>query len=59
MPGAIPVYPPGYPVPVGVYPYPYGVVQPTAVVIPPGYTRDYSMGFSPWGDLADDLNNLF
>ena len=61
IPGTIPVYPAGYPVPYGVYPgYPYPYpMQPTAVVLPPGYTRDYSAGFSPFGDLADDINNLF
>ena len=60
VPGAIPVYPQPYPVPYGVYPYPqYVVANSTMVILPPGYKRDYSPGYSPWGDLADDLNNLF
>ena len=63
VPGAVPYYPPPYP---GVYPYPYpmppyGYPRPinSVVVLPPGYHRDFSAGYSPWGDLADDLDNLF
>ena len=54
-PGA-PMYPP---------PYPYYGPPPmqgsgnTVIVIPPGYERDYSPGYKPWGDLRDDLRNLF
>ena len=54
---APPVYPYGvYPQP---YPYPYPVANPTVVVVPPGYHRDFTGGYSPWGNLADDLDNLF
>ena len=61
-PGVVPVIPqPIYPY--GVYPqaYPYPVVGPssTVLVIPPGYQRDFTGGYSPWGSLADDLDNLF
>ena len=59
--GAVPVYPPPYPVPYGVYPYPYpyGMPHPTVLVLPPGYQRDFSGGYSPWGNLAEDLDSLF
>ena len=62
VPGAVPIYPrPIYPVPYGVYPYPYPYPNPgnTVVVIPPGYRRDYTGGYSPFGDIIDDLENLF
>jgi len=64
--GAVPVYPRPYPVPYGVYPpypcpypYPYGVPHATVLVLPPGYQRDFSGGYSPWGNLAEDLDSLF
>ena len=50
-------YPPGQP----IYPYPYYGPQPqtnSVLVLPPGYKPDYSAGYCPWGNLADDLNNL-
>jgi len=55
-----PYYPPAQP-------YPYYPPPPppppsggnTIVVIPPGYEVDYSPGYSPFGDLLDDLDNLF
>ena len=28
-------------------------------VIPPGYHRDYTAGYSPLGDFVDDIQNLF
>ena len=43
------------------YPY-YGQPQArpkTVVVLPPGYKRDYSAGYSPWGNLEEDLDNIF
>ena len=43
------------------YPY-YGPppMGPNAVVVlPPGYKRDDSAGYSPWGNFAEDLENLF
>ena len=49
--------PPGYP-----YVYPNYAPQPmpgSVVVVPPGYKPDNSCGYSPWGDLGDDLRNLF
>jgi hypothetical protein len=55
VPGAIPIYPHAYP---GVYPYSVVVPNPV-VVLPPGYRRVYGFGYSPWGDLADDLDSLF
>ena len=62
-PGVVPVMAPPM-VPYGVYPqpypYPYPVARPpTVMVIPPGYTRDFTGGYSPWGNIADDLDNLF
>ena len=51
-----PYYPSGQP----IYPYPYYGPQPSinpVVVMPPGYKPDY--GYSPWGNIAEDLNNLF
>ena len=30
----------------------------TVYVIPPGYERDYSDGYNPWGNLREDLANL-
>ena len=43
--------------------YPYYRQPPmgskSVFIIPPGYKRDYSGGYKTWGDLADDLNNLF
>ena len=58
---------PAYPAPYypgdPMYPYPYyPPPQPptnTVVVLPPGYKPDYSAGYSPWGNLSEDLNNLF
>ena len=59
---AMPYYPgqPMYHYPLN-YPYygPPSMGPNTILVIPPGYQRDYSGGYSPWGDLADDLDNLF
>ena len=58
----MPMYPqPAYPQPVYSPPaYPYYSQPPrTVVVVPPGYTADYSAGYSPWGDIADDFDNLF
>ncbi len=54
------VYYPGGP----YYPYPYygppQQPQPNIVyVLPPGYKRDNSPGFSPWGNLEEDLRTLF
>ena len=43
------------------YPY-YGqpVRKPkTYVVLPPGYQRDYSARYCPYGDIEDDLDNIF
>ena len=43
------------------YPY-YGQPQTrpkTVVVLPPGYKRDYSAGYCPWGNLEEDLDNIF
>ena len=31
----------------------------TVVVIPPGYKKDYSVNYSPWGNIADDFDNIF
>ena len=67
--GQMPYYPGGamYPQPYP-YPYPYPPVYPygpqapagnTVYVIPPGYERDYSDGYNPWGNLREDLDNLF
>ena len=44
-------------------PYPY-YAQPqsgpnTVVVVPPGYTRDYTPNYTPFGNVADDFDNLF
>ena len=43
-------------------PYPYYPPQPqgpnTVLVVPPGYTRDYSANYSPFGDIMDDFYNL-
>ncbi len=55
-----PYYPPAQP-------YPYYPPPPppppsggnTIVVIPPGYEVDFSPGYSPFGNLLDDLDNLF
>ena len=55
---------PYYPPP---QPYPYYPPPPppppsggnTVIVIPPGYEVDYSPRYSPFGDLLDDLDNLF
>ena len=62
VPGAVPVYAPHL-VPYGVYPqpypYPYPVAPPTVVVLPPGYSRDFSGGYSPWGNIMDDIDNIF
>ena len=60
----VPVYPaPIYPRPFGVYPvpsvYPYPVAGPTVMVLPPGYHRDFTPGYSPFGDLWDDINSIF
>ena len=58
-------YYPAQPMPMYAQPaYPYYAPPPpppprTVVVIPPGYTADYSPGYSPWGDIADDFDNLF
>ena len=63
--GAVPIYPRPYPVPYGAYPYPYpypypyGVPHATVLVLPPGYQRDFYGGYSPWGNLAEDLDSLF
>ena len=62
----VPLPYPGYPVPyypvdpLNPYPY-YPPLQPnnTVVVLPPGYKPDYNPGYSPWGNLSEDLNNLF
>ena len=63
-PGGMPVVNGPYPMPVYYgapgYPYPYYPPQPgvkTVLVLPPGYKRD--RGYSPWGDLSEDLENLF
>ena len=46
------LYPPGYPM--------YNPPMPnTVVVIPPGYKPDYTANYSPFGDLMDDLDNLY
>ena len=31
----------------------------TVVVIPPGYNRDYSAGYSPYGNIIDDIDYMF
>ena len=54
VPRVMPIYPPT------VYPaYPYPVPNPTVTVIPPGYQPDYTGVYSPLGNIADDLDNLF
>ena len=58
----MPYYPnqPMYPQP-NSYPY-YGQPQrrpKTVVVLPPGYKRDYSPGYCPWGNIQEDLDNIF
>ena len=58
-------YYPGQPMYVQPYPYPYPYYgQPpmggnTVFVIPQGYTTTENAGYSPWGNLAEDLDNLF
>ena len=67
QPQMVPCYPGGamYPQPYPYPPaYPYGpqAMPPagnTVYVIPPGYERDYSDGYNPWGNLREDLDNLF
>ena len=63
-PPGMPVVNGAYPMPVYYgapgYPYPYYAPQPgvnTVLVLPPGYKRD--RGYSPWGDLAEDIRDLF
>ena len=56
------VNPGGYPLTYNGYPYPnYGPASMlnTVVVLPPGYKPDNNIGYAPWGDLGDDLRNLF
>ena len=50
-----PYYLPGQP----IYPIPYYRPQPpiNSIVLPPGYKPDY--GYSPYGNISEDLNNLF
>ena len=51
-------YYPGQPI---YQPYPYMPRPPvsnTVVVLPPGYKQDFSLGYSPYGNIADDLNNI-
>ena len=31
----------------------------TYVALPPGYQRDYFTRYSPYGDIEDDLDNIF
>ena len=53
------MYPQPYPYPPA---YPYGPQAPegnTVYLIPPGYERDYSDRYNPWGNLREDLDNLF
>ena len=56
-------YPMGYyPPPMYPQPYPYygqPPMVPTVLVLPPGYKRDNSCRYSPWGNLAEDLESLF
>ena len=67
QPVGVPLPYPGYPVPYypgdPMYPYPYYPPQQpptnTVVVLPPGYKPDYNPGYSPWGNLSEDLQNLF
>ena len=62
QPYAVPYYPPVQPqMPMypGAYPYPPRAGPNTVVVLPPGYKRDYSAGYSPFGDICDDFDNLF
>ena len=55
---AMPYYPaqPFYPQPM---PYYGPMPRTTTMVLPPGYHLDYSAGYSPWGNLREDLENLF
>ena len=65
-PVGVPLAYPGYPSPyypgAPMYPYPYVARPPvsnTVVVLPPGYKQDFTAGYSPYGNIAEDLNNLF
>ena len=59
MPVPNPPYPMPYYYPAPGNPYPYYPPQPGTItyVLPPGYKPD--RGYSPWGDLAEDLRDLF
>ena len=48
-----------YPQPYPYYPPPPPPGGNTVFVIPPGYEYDYSGGYSPFGNLMEDLDNLF
>ena len=57
MPMAMP-YNPGY-MPYGYGPMPMGVPQTNVVVLPPGYKVDHDSGYSPFGNVFDEMNSLF
>ena len=65
-PNAYPNYNGAYYPQTQMYPQPYPYYPPppppggnTVFVIPPGYEYDYSGGYSPFGNLMEDLDNLF
>lgn len=59
VPLAYSAYPSTYIPGAPMYPYPYGVRPPVSVVLPAGYNPTLSPGYSPYGNIAEDLNNLF
>ena len=57
MPMAMPYYP-GY-MPYGYGTMPMGGPQTRVVVLPPGYKVDHDSGYSPFGNVFDEMNSLF